>query len=751
MMVLHQITRWAPGAMVACLNMRRALAIAAMIPVLAGSWGTTAAEAGRGPQDGVPVALLPWPHDPEKPELVLVRNLAVVPVARIRTAEGERFVPAIVRDGVRLPVRSLERPALVAVESARVPYAKVQLSSGDEFVGGVKAGMTIRPPRAPAAVLLAVGEVPFALPRECSRPAAVLLPLARVQAENGAGFAGPIGAASLPVAGSGRAAARPEPVYVPLAGMPFPAGRDLRQPEPMFVELALVGPMVMSGGGVAWVAPGVNRVGTGSECLFLDEFQERESAARAAGELRLAEAARLEKARLAARQERERQDEKAWQALAAARARSAAARVSQDPAERLPDEVPGLVTAMVWDRAGNLWLGSDGRGVWRWTPAGADATRGAWTPYLQARDGRSTLPENGVAPAAPAAVPTALAGLGENSITALACDRQGQVWAGHRTGGVSVFDGKSWRHYPAPPGLADGRVSDLAVSPADGDVWMAHAGGLTRYSPADGSWRSYTRADSLPAEEIQTLTVAADGTVLAGTLCSGLAVAAPTRDAGGGRLEYRHWRNVPGPEAPPMEAAGSGLPSGIIQDVLAAADGTWYAATPLGLAWSSDAGASWRYVRGRDWRERNRTVAGRAGAAEDDGEGTARGFVLLQEDDVTCLAEETSWGGVLVGHRRSGLEAVMLTGDRTGVLNCAVKTGWRAEDKDATWVSCLAPGPGRMAAGYYGFGPERLDTGFAGSKPAGLAQTRRPAAAAVEPLDAAHPPPAGVRELAGRS
>ena len=50
--------------------------------------------------------------------------------------------------------------------------------------------------------------------------------------------------------------------------------------------------------------------------------------------------------------------------------------------------------------------------------------------------------------------------------------------------GLSRFDGKSWTSYTSANGLANNEVQSIAVAP-DGALWFGTMGGVSRYSPPD--------------------------------------------------------------------------------------------------------------------------------------------------------------------------------------------------------------------------------------------------------------------------
>ena len=320
-----------------------------------------------------------------------------------------------------------------------------------------------------------------------------------------------------------------------------------------------------------------------------------------------------------------------------------------------------FVTCFCRDLQHRLWVGTeDGQGLWAYNPADK-----VWTHFPASAD---------------------LSG----DIYALACDKSGRVWAGGMAG-VSVYNGRQWRQYGPTDGPLGTRLFALAVSPKDGGVWGATEAGLFRYQ--NGHWAYFTRAEGLPSDQAQALAFAPDGTLYVGTQCDGIAQASP--DDG-----YKTWRVTPGPRQMPNAAAGSGLPSGLINALLVARDGTVYAGTDCGLARSVDGGDLWHYTRGTDWKDKlaglYRPVAPDPRPVPGD---------LLREDYVTCLGEDAS-GRLWVGHRQGGVEAFdPKSGERT-------QSGANAATPD-DYVSALRLEGNTAWVGLYGGGllpPSALDS-----------------------------------------
>ena len=118
---------------------------------------------------------------------------------------------------------------------------------------------------------------------------------------------------------------------------------------------------------------------------------------------------------------------------------------------------PGLfIVALARDLAGNVWVGTEDQGVFRYNPAAAPDQQ--WRQF------------------------TTKDGLGDDNAYALACDTLGRVWAGQLNHGVAVFNGEKWRTYDVLNGPLGERVFRIACCPTDGDVWIATSAGLCRYS-----------------------------------------------------------------------------------------------------------------------------------------------------------------------------------------------------------------------------------------------------------------------------
>jgi sugar lactone lactonase YvrE len=287
------------------------------------------------------------------------------------------------------------------------------------------------------------------------------------------------------------------------------------------------------------------------------------------------------------------------------------------------------VTALAQEPDGSLWVATEDSGVWHYDPSVTRA-QDRWHQF------------------------TAKDGLGDDSAYALAVDRQNRVWAGTQSDGVSVWNGQAWKNYGVLDGPLGERVFAIKVCPTDGDVWIATNAGLSRYSVKNDSWSYITRADGLPSDQVQAIAFDQSGNIVVGTQCDGVALA-QAKDG------YKTWRQVKGPEQMPTTPTGKGLPSSLINDVLVAKDGTIYAATTTGMAWSSDSGANWSFVRGQDYADKVRGLLSGPPISWKEAPGA-----VLAEDYVSCLAEDEA-GGIWLGHWQAGSERVQMQSGSAGV------------------------------------------------------------------------------------
>jgi len=324
--------------------------------------------------------------------------------------------------------------------------------------------------------------------------------------------------------------------------------------------------------------------------------------------------------------------------------------------------------ALARDGADNIWVGTEGNGVWEFHPY---AVTNQWTQF------------------------TTNDGLGDDYAYSVTVDKQGRVWVGHLNHGVSVFNGTRWKNYDVPFGPIGERIFKIVVCPVDGDVWLGTSAGLTRYSVSEDKWTHYTKGScrsrgdeaqiknqsepspvgsynetgnhltpalspgpsrtgnsggeggGLPGIQVTTIAFDAQGNIFIGTQCDGIAMASRASD-------YQDWKRAKPADQPIPIFAGFGVPSPLINDLLATSDGTVYAATDGGLAWTRDNEETWQFRRGKDFPDKMKRLAG----------GPPKGWTakylpkdLPPEDYVTCLAEDGA-GVIWADFRQHGMLAL---------------------------------------------------------------------------------------------
>lgn len=109
---------------------------------------------------------------------------------------------------------------------------------------------------------------------------------------------------------------------------------------------------------------------------------------------------------------------------------------------------------------------------------------------------------------------TQAAGLAQNSVYAVYWSRDGTVWAGTLSGGVSSFKNGKFITYTTANGLASNTVTAILES-SDGTMWFATPNGLNALS--QGGWRIYTGRDGLPPGSVNCLLEDSTGTLWIGT------------------------------------------------------------------------------------------------------------------------------------------------------------------------------------------------------------------------------------------
>lgn len=143
------------------------------------------------------------------------------------------------------------------------------------------------------------------------------------------------------------------------------------------------------------------------------------------------------------------------------------------------------VLCIAEDLDGVVWLGMKAHGVMAYN-------NGTWRTY-----GRSQ-------------------GIPDNDIWSIAVDARNHKWFGTIGGGACRFDGKKWKYYTVKNGLASNYVSGIVCAPNSNDVWfLSWDSGVTLLR--NGRFTVYTEKDGLIDNDVRSMAITSEGTVLFGT------------------------------------------------------------------------------------------------------------------------------------------------------------------------------------------------------------------------------------------
>ena len=139
-----------------------------------------------------------------------------------------------------------------------------------------------------------------------------------------------------------------------------------------------------------------------------------------------------------------------------------------------------MVTVMLQDGSGSIWLGTDGGGSNL-----LDRTTGQ---FLRFRHD----------PADPTS-------LGSNTVYALYLEPGGKLWVGTRGAGLASLESRSgasasFRHLRQRDGLANDVVYSV-VPDGEGHLWLSSNNGLSRYEPGTGKIKNYDTSHGLQSNE----------------------------------------------------------------------------------------------------------------------------------------------------------------------------------------------------------------------------------------------------------
>lgn len=286
------------------------------------------------------------------------------------------------------------------------------------------------------------------------------------------------------------------------------------------------------------------------------------------------------------------------------------------------------------------------------------------------------------------------------NFTCIAEDRQGRIWAGTDDSGVAVFNGREWKMYDRSNALNGEHVYALAISPVSGEVAVATSGGVSIYDPAGDSWKTLDRSTGLVEDQAASAGFDTRGNLWLAYACGG--VSCSSRQS-----KYMQWKNVQAPwywdnrqfSRQPYQPYGDGLPSNICNVLTCTDKGQVLVGTCSGLAYSNGI-SSWRYMRGRDYAQKNNHLYGSAARKTAvPGESNSR---MLSEDFISSIIQQEK--EIFIGYRMQGVD--VLDAEKMTV-NQRIRKG--LENVDVP--SLLALQDGSVWAATYGRGFVRLKKG----------------------------------------
>jgi ligand-binding sensor domain-containing protein/signal transduction histidine kinase len=105
-------------------------------------------------------------------------------------------------------------------------------------------------------------------------------------------------------------------------------------------------------------------------------------------------------------------------------------------------------------------------------------------------------------------------GLAQNSVYALYRSRDGAVWSGTLSRGVSQLKNGHFTNYTTADGLAANTISSIAEG-ADGTMWFGTPSGLSALTK--NGWRTYTVSEGLASQDVNCLLQDSNGVLWIGT------------------------------------------------------------------------------------------------------------------------------------------------------------------------------------------------------------------------------------------
>jgi len=138
----------------------------------------------------------------------------------------------------------------------------------------------------------------------------------------------------------------------------------------------------------------------------------------------------------------------------------------------IPDYPQSVVRSMTEDKNGNLWLATDGEGVYKFD----GNTFTAITPTNE---------------------------LSDKHVMSILADSKGNIWMGTRFGGISRYDGHSFINYSTDNAIANNEVCTI-YEDKKGNIWFSAEGyGIYRYS--EGEITNFSKEAGLNIRAVQSI------------------------------------------------------------------------------------------------------------------------------------------------------------------------------------------------------------------------------------------------------
>lgn len=356
-----------------------------------------------------------------------------------------------------------------------------------------------------------------------------------------------------------------------------------------------------------------------------------------------------------------------------------------------PAPSPYVMDAIV-SRQGDVWIATEGKGLWR-LPAGGAAWQREQAPQELA---------------------------GTSNYYALAEDGSGRIWAGTDNCGFLVHDGKQWARFAREEGMPGERV--FSIDASSSAVAVATNGGIAVFGK-DG-WQVWGRGEGLPDDAAAALAFDAHGRLWAAFSCGGAGV---LQHSGKWQLWQAPWYEPGTTARQPFTATGKGLPGNLANALAVDGDVAYYGCTS-GLA-AKAGNANWSYWRGRDCKEKNARLYQ---CPLPPGLTDAQQQGCLAEDYVTALLPDGEF--LWVGYREKGVQKLRKK-DMQPVGDPAVSAFNSAKDARSLWVRRLLKLPnGDLLAATNGGGLRHVAK-LAPSAPPALAPLPAPAPAVFTEAD----------------